>query len=31
LVDFAVDLPIGCCSVAQVIVCNDVVRHVGEF
>ncbi len=31
LADFAVDVPLGCCNVKQVIMCNDVFRHVGEF
>ncbi len=31
LVDFAVDIPVGCCNVKQLIMFNDVLRHVGEF
>ncbi len=28
---FAVDIPIGCCNVTQVVACNGVVWHVREF
>jgi hypothetical protein len=31
LADFAVDVPVICCNVEQVVMCNDVFRHVGEF
>jgi hypothetical protein len=31
LMDFAVDIPVGCCNVEQVVMCNDVFWHVGEF
>jgi hypothetical protein len=29
--DFAVDVPIGCLDVEQVVMCNDAFQHVGEF
>ncbi len=31
LADFAVDVPIGCQNVVQVVMYNDIVWHVGEF
>ncbi len=31
LADFLVDVPTGCCNVKQVVRCNDVFQHVGEF
>ena len=31
LADFTVDVPIGCRNVKQVVMCNVIFRHVGEF